>query len=508
MNSIRYILLSFLILGAFTFGQLPAPPKEEINKKINSSKSDNFAEAMKAIEKVRKADLKTEILRIDKKIATSRLHKDLRESVSDATGRLDDKALEKIKSKIRSAESLAKELLNEKVTSSQQEIEGSEKSKSANLNKPDTLPSPPVLEEPENKYENKPRNLSANRFPERVRVLDDGENHTVIDADGRLIFDGSSSLGDDYQVVIFEDNVTVSHPGFVMNSDRLEARFKKTIVDSELQKKPLEDERRQLGSGRLEVAEATGKEVVITRKIDNNQNQVAKAGKVTFHAQDFNDPKSSDKIILEIFPSVQKGQSRVIAKSIGTRIILIGDEMIVEGPVRTQIVGAGLSESEELDNETGSFIPKDKNRETIIDAEHGAVFNRLSSDGNKRELIFEGDVSVVDSDFNLFSDKLTAFVHPFSKTGLIEKAVAVGGDQNPAQIEHISKGGKLNQGKAGIITFLGSTGDIIMDNWPEIRREEHSSIAKYRDAQIILKRDGSVNSRGVDTRIVRELKKP
>ena len=56
----------------------------EINKKNNSPKSDDFAEAMKAIEKVRKADLKTEILRIDKKIATSRLHKDLRESVNDA----------------------------------------------------------------------------------------------------------------------------------------------------------------------------------------------------------------------------------------------------------------------------------------------------------------------------------------------------------------------------------------------------------------------------------------
>ena len=69
---------------------------------------------MKAIEKVRKADLKKEILRIDKKIATSRLHKDLRESVNDAANRLDDEALEKIKSKIRSAESFAKELLNEK----------------------------------------------------------------------------------------------------------------------------------------------------------------------------------------------------------------------------------------------------------------------------------------------------------------------------------------------------------------------------------------------------------
>ena len=147
-------------------------------------------------------------------------------------------------------------------------------------------------------------------------------------------------------------------------------------MGSELQNKPLGGEQNQLGAGRLEIAEATGREVIVTRRIADNQNQVAKAGKVTFHAQDFNDPGSSDKIILEIFPSVQKGQSRVIAKSIGTRIILIGDEMIVEGPVRTQIVGAGLSESEELDNETGFFIPKDANRETVIDAEDGAVFNR------------------------------------------------------------------------------------------------------------------------------------
>ena len=508
MNCSRYIILSFLILGAFSFEQLPAPPKEKIDKKNNSSKSDDFAEAMKAIEKVRKADLKNEILRIDKKISTSRLHKNLRESVSNAANRLDDDAVEKIKSKIRSAETFAKELLKEEVISPIENINESKSSESANLSDSDKLPSPPVLEEPNNKYKNQSQNLSANQFPDRAKLADDGENNTVIDADGRLIFDGSSSLGNDYQVVIFEDNVTVTHPGFVMKSDRLEARFKRTIMDSELQDKPLGRKQNQLGAGRLEIAEATGREVIVTRRTADNQNQVAKAGKVTFHAQDFNDPESSDKIILEIFPSVQKGQSRVIAKSIGTRIILIGEEMIVEGPVRTQIVGAGLSESEELNNETGFFIPKDANRETVIDAEDGAVFNRLSSDGSKRELIFEGNVSVVDSDFNLFSDKLTAFVHPFSKTGLIEKAVAIGGVQNPAKIEHVSKDGKMNEGKAGVITFLGSTGDIIMDNWPEVQREAHSSIAKHRDAQIILKRDGSVSSRGVDTRIVRELEKP
>ena len=65
----------------------------------------------------------------------------------------------------------------------------------------------------------------------------------------------------------------------------------------------------------------------------------------------------------------------------------------------------------------------------------------------------------------------------------------------------------MHLGQAGSITFLGSSGDIIMNEWPEIRRNEHSSIANRRDAQIILKRNGSVSSRGVDTKIVREKEK-
>ena len=43
--------------------------KREKLRKVVLPRSDDFAEAMKAIEKVRKEDIKTEILRIDKKIA-------------------------------------------------------------------------------------------------------------------------------------------------------------------------------------------------------------------------------------------------------------------------------------------------------------------------------------------------------------------------------------------------------------------------------------------------------
>ena len=82
-------------------------------KESSTSKSDDFAEAMKAIGKVRKEDIKTEILRIDKKIAVSRLHENLRDSVSDAVNRLDDDAVEKIKSKIDEAESFAKKILED-----------------------------------------------------------------------------------------------------------------------------------------------------------------------------------------------------------------------------------------------------------------------------------------------------------------------------------------------------------------------------------------------------------
>ena len=352
------------------------------------------------------------------------MHKNLRDSVSDAVKRLDNDAVEKIKSKIDEAESFAKKILEENPEKIEDLINLSNKDDGSES---DELPSPPVL----NKVgtnSNASKKSIAKPLPERVRQSEEDENDTIIDADGRLIFDGSSSLGPDYQVVIFEDNVVVTHPSFVMKSDRLEARFKKG--NSEINPG-------QLGTGRLEIAEATGREVIVTRRISDDQVQVAKAGKVTFKAANFNDANQNDKIILEVFPSVQKGQSKVIAKSIETRIILVGEEMIVEGPVRTQIVGVGLSDVENQEGENEPNLPESSQKETIIDAENGAVFNKPSNESNKRQLIFEGNVSVSDSDFNLLSNKLTAYVHPFSKTGLIDKAIAEGNDQYPAQIKHL-----------------------------------------------------------------------
>ena len=292
------------------------------------------------------------------------------------------------------------------------------------------------------------------------------------------------------------------NPDFMMKSDRLEARFQR--FDKNNKSGIQANSRRDTGGGRLELAEATGREVVVTRILSDNELQVAKAGKVTYKAKDINDEKSFDEVVLEIYPSVQRGRNRVIAKSIGTRIILKGDEMIVEGPVRTQIVGSGFSDSKDETKGQSESNSKGAYRQTIIDAEKGAVFNRMKPGTKNREFFFEGNVSVVDPGFDLFSEKLTAYVSPFTNKGVINKAVALGTENEKVQVQRRSLDGEVQLGKAGKVTFLGDTEDMVLDDWPEIRLNEHSSVATRRDAQIILKKDGSVVSRGVGTKIIRD----
>lgn len=483
--------------------------KSKLNKdRLSKIKSDSFAEAMKEIEEVRKRDVAKEILRINKKISVDRLHEGLRDSVRNASDRLSDKAIEEIKSKISSAESFAKDLIN-KDNSDAPEDDGTKiraKDEPKKISPIDQelggLPIPPDLSSDNSDKKDSIKNPPSTLFPERVRAAKGNNSETVIEADGRLIFDGSSSLGEEVQVVIFEDNVVMKNPEFMMKSDRLEARFQR--LDKNNQSGAQTDSRRNTGGGRLELAEATGREVVVTRVLSDNELQVAKAGKVTYKAKNINDQKSLDEVVLEIYPSVQRGRNRVIAKSIGTRIILKGDEMIVEGPVRTQIVGSGFSNSkEEAGNQSGSNSTG-AYRQTIIDAEKGAVFNRMKPGTKNRELFFEGNVAVADPGFDLLSEKLTAYVSPFTKKGVIDKAVALGAKNKKVQVERRSADGEVQLGKAGKVTFLGDTKDMVLDDWPEIRLNEHSSVATRRDAQIILKRDGSVVSRGVGTKIIRD----
>lgn len=509
-NKYFLILILIVLLAPNLEGQGKDNSSKSKVKKDRSSeiKGGSFAEAMKEIEEVRKRDVAKEILRINKKVSVDRLHEDLRNSVRNASDRLSDKAIEKIKSKVSSAESFAEDLINKGKRGDPEvgetKIRTEDKPQKINpINQElGKLPIPPDLNSDNSDKINPIKNPSSTLLPERVRADKGNNSETVIEADGRLIFDGSSSLGEEVQVVIFEDNVVMRNPDFMMKSDRLEARFQR--FDKNNKSGIQANSRRDTGGGRLELAEATGREVVVTRILSDNELQVAKAGKVTYKAKDINDEKSFDEVVLEIYPSVQRGRNRVIAKSIGTRIILKGDEMIVEGPVRTQIVGSGFSDSKDETKGQSESNSKGAYRQTIIDAEKGAVFNRMKPGTKNRELFFEGNVSVVDPGFDLFSEKLTAYVSPFTNKGVINKAVALGTENEKVQVQRRSLDGEVQLGKAGKVTFLGDTEDMVLDDWPEIRLNEHSSVATRRDAQIILKKDGSVVSRGVGTKIIRD----
>ena len=326
------------------------------------------------------------------------------------------------------------------------------------------------------------------------------ENRTVIDADGSVIFDGSGRFGEEYQAVIFEDNVVVTNPEFTMTSDYLTAFFSKS-KDSGSENESADQ------SSRLDRAVATGEEVVVRKTIADGELQVAKSRKATFIASDPNRKGTVDEVVLEVWPRVQRGNNLIVAKSKDTVIILRRDEMIVNGPVRTEIVGgggltpgseSGKQEDKEKDSEEGNATSKT----TVIDAARGAIFNRLDPVTRNREMYFEGDVKIADTQFDISCETLTAYMRFTEGEKGLQKAVANGLPEKRVRVERHTENGERQLGLAQEVTYVISSGDVVLDIWPEIRRGSHSSVAKHRDARIVMKKNGNVESRGVDIQIV------
>ena len=373
---------------------------------------------------------------------------------------------------------------------------------SPDAEKPVILPPPPSPDEPVVPRVTPVAERSNSRsFPDTgVSGQSPQENRTVIDADGSVIFDGSGRFGEDYQAVIFEDNVVVTNPEFTMTSDYLTAFFSKS-KDSASENESVDQ------SSRLDRAVATGEEVVVRKMIADGELQVAKSRKATFIASDPNRKGTVDEVVLEVWPRVQRGNNLIVAKSKDTVIILRRDEMIVNGPVRTEIVGgggltpgseSGKLEGKEKDSEEGAANPKT----TVIDAAKGAIFNRLDPVTRNREMFFEGDVKIADTQFDISCETLTAYMRFTEGEKGLQKAVANGLPEKRVRVERHTENGERQLGLAQEVTYVLSSGDVVLDIWPEIRRGSHSSVAKHRDARIVMKKNGNVESRGVDIQIV------
>lgn len=319
---------------------------------------------------------------------------------------------------------------------------------------------------------------------------------TIIDADGRVIFDGSGKFGADYQVVIFEENVVVTSPDFVINGDMLTAYFKKQKAPKPAAGAP-DAAAPEGGANELERAVVTGREVVVKKAAaEGEEQQIAKARKVTYFA-------SREEVMLENWPQVQRGNNLVIAKSKDTVIILKGQEMIVKGPVRTRIErgdGGGIG--------PGATVKKKKSTDTrvatVIDASRGAVFNRPSRTSSKtREMFFDGNVTVASPDFDIFSNQLTAYARE-GKTGGSElvKTVATGTTAKKVVVQRKAPNGEVQIGKAGRVTHIAYNDDVILEIWPEISRNGNNGAAKKRDARVVLKKNGKVDTSGMGFNLV------
>ncbi len=329
------------------------------------------------------------------------------------------------------------------------------------------------------------------------------DTRTVIDADGSVIFDGSGRFGEEYQAVIFEDNVVVTNPEFTMTSDHLTAYFRKSKKPEGVIESISPEPEGQVS--RLERAVATGDEVTVRKTIADGEVQVAKSRKATFIARDPKVKGTFDEVMLEIWPRVQRGNNLIIAKSQDTVIILRRDEIIVNGPVRTEIIGgSGLTPgSVEKDEKEGTpDLPAEDPKTTVIDAVKGAIFNRLDPATRNREIFFEGDVRIADAEFDISCETLTAYMSSASDAKGLEKAVANGIPGKRVRVERRVDSGEMQLGLAEQVTYVIATGDVVLDVWPEIRRGSHSSVAKRRDARIVMRKNGSVESRGVDMQIV------
>lgn len=280
---------------------------------------------------------------------------------------------------------------------------------------------------------------------------------TIIDAE-ELIFDGSGKFGKAFQVVVFEKNVRLQHPQFLMDSDKLTAFFKEQPEPDPAAVGAAGVPAEDAGGDKLERAIATGREVVVTKKMEDGEPQIAKARKATYFAD-------REEVLLEIWPQVQRGNNLVMAKSKDTVIILKGEEMIVKGPVRAKLVGKGAMGGAAAAKPQGKK-GKESDGLTVIDASRGAVFNRPSRVAGHKEIFFDGAVSVADPGFDMVDgDSLTAYTKTNSKTGEWVLSSAV---MNGKKVQVQERTGKERQGNARTVAFYPSSGDIKLKGYPAI----------------------------------------
>jgi len=124
-----------------------------------------------------------------------------------------------------------------------------------------------------------------------------------------------------------------------------------------------------------------------------------------------------------------------------------------------------------------------KNARTVIDSNDGATFENASNTAE-----FTGHVVVRDPQFNLSCDKLHVIIRPDRKG--LAKVIATG-NVVITQEKANDRGDIIKSiGKCGKATYDAASGDVTLEEWPQIQQGINNQIATQENTVMILNAKG------------------
>jgi len=134
-------------------------------------------------------------------------------------------------------------------------------------------------------------------------------------------------------------------------------------------------------------------------------------------------------------------------------------------------------------------VDRPKNARTVIESDNGATFENASNTAD-----FTGHVSVKDSQFDLNCDKLHVVMRADRKG--LEKVVAAG-NVIIVQEKKNDRGDLVKSiGKCGKATYDAVTGDVTMEEWPQIQQGINNQVATQQNTVMILNAKGKSRTIG------------
>ena len=134
-------------------------------------------------------------------------------------------------------------------------------------------------------------------------------------------------------------------------------------------------------------------------------------------------------------------------------------------------------------------VDRPKNARTVIESDDGATFENTSNSAD-----FTGHVSVKDSQFDLTCDKLHVVMRADRKG--LEKVVATG-NVVIVQEKRNDRGDLVKSiGKCGKATYDASTGDVTIEEWPQIQQGINNQVATQQNTVMILNAKGKSRTIG------------